>query len=83
MSRNTKIINMSLPNNIYQKMSKLAQERKISKSELLRQALKEYVVSEQRWQEIKKWGKETANNLKIQDEKSIEKLIYEFRKSSA
>ncbi len=72
---------MSLPTEIYREMSKLAQRRKISRSELLRRALREYVASERRWQQIRKWGEKTAKKLKIQNEAEVEKLIYEFRKS--
>lgn len=80
MARQTKIINISLPPEIYREVDELAQQKGVSRSELLRQALKQYVTSERRWQQIRKWGEESAKELGIKEEREVEKLIHEFRK---
>lgn len=83
MARKTKIVNMSLPPEIYQEVEELARQKGISRSELLRQALKQYVASEKRWQEIRAWGEETARRLGIKDERDVDKLIHEFRREQS
>ena len=79
MARKTKIINLSLPQDIYAQVEELADQMGISKSELLRNALKQYVASEMRWQRIRKWGEETAKKLNIGDEDDVDRIIHEFR----
>ena len=79
MARKTKIINLSLPQDIYAQVEELADQMEVSKSELLRKALKRYVASEMRWQRIRKWGEETAKKLNIEDEDDVDRIIHEFR----
>jgi metal-responsive CopG/Arc/MetJ family transcriptional regulator len=79
MARKTKIVNLSLPQDIYAQVEELADQMGISKSEFLRKALKRYVASELRWQQIRKWGEETAKKLDIEDEDDVDRIIHEFR----
>ena len=80
MARKTKIVNMSLPPEIYKMVDKLAKQKGISRSELLRQALKQYSVSERIWQQIYQWGEESAKEFGIKDERDVDRIIHEFRK---
>jgi metal-responsive CopG/Arc/MetJ family transcriptional regulator len=73
---------MSLPPELYKEVDELAQQKGISRSELLRQALKQYVASERRWQQIRKWGEETAKRLGIKDEEDVERIIDECEDES-
>jgi metal-responsive CopG/Arc/MetJ family transcriptional regulator len=68
MARQTKIVNMSLPPEIYAQVDEMAKQKGISRSQLLKEALKAYIASERRWQQIRKWGEETAERLGIKDE---------------
>jgi len=79
MSRQRRIANMSLPPEIYAEVNNMAQQKGISRSELLRQALKQYVASEKRWQQIREWGTETTQQLEIKNEKDIERIVDEYR----
>ena len=81
MSRRTRIVNLSLPLEIYEKVEKLADLKGVSKSEILREALKRYIASEIRWLQIRKWGEETAEKLGIKDE-DVDRLIHELREES-
>ena len=83
MARKTKIVNLSLPQEIYKQVEELADQMGISKSELLRNALKHYVASEMRWQRIRKWGEETAKRTNIQDDDDVDRIIHEFRQERA
>jgi len=60
-------------------VDRLAKERKVSRSEILREALEQYIKSEKLWQKIYKIGEETVKELKIKEE-DVERMIQEFRK---
>ena len=83
MPRSTKIVNLSLPLRIYQEVEALARLLEVSKSKLLRDALRQYVASERRWQRLRQWGDETAERLDIKDEDDVDRLIHEFREESS
>jgi len=83
MARTTKIVNLSLPPQIYKQVEALAKQRETSRSEILREALKQYVASERRWQQIRKWGEEIAKKLGIKDEEDVDRLIHDFRKEQS
>lgn len=70
---------MSLSPEIYAEVNNMAQQKGISRSELLRQALKQYVASEKRWQQIREWGTETTQQLGIKNERDIERIVDEYR----
>ena len=83
MARNTKIVNLSLPQETYKQVQELADQMGVSKSEVLREALKRYVASERRWRQIRQWGEEAAKKLNIRDEDDIDRVIHEFRQERA
>lgn len=83
MARRTKIVNMSLDPEMYQEVDELARQRGASRSEILRQALNQYIASEKRWQQIRRWGEESARKLGIKDEKDVDRLIHEFRREQS
>jgi len=80
MARQTKIVNMSLPLDIYNQADEIAKKRGVSRSEILKKALEVYIMQEKRWELIYKWGEEKAKELKIKDEEDVERLIQEFRR---
>ena len=80
MPRQTQIINFSLLPEIVKEVDELAKEKKVSRSEILREALKQYIKSEKLWQKIYKIGEETAKNLNIKTEEDVERMVQEFRK---
>jgi len=80
MSSQTKTVNTSLPLNVCQELEELAERKGISKSQILRLALANYVEREKRWQRIYEIGEKRANELGIKSEEDVERLIHEFRK---
>lgn len=78
MARQTKIVNMSLPPELYTQVDEMAKQKGVSRSQLLKEALRIYIVEEKRWQQIRKWGKETAKRLGIKNEKDIERIRDEY-----
>jgi len=65
MARTTRIVNFSLPPEVHKQVDEIAKQRKTSTSGFSRGALKQYVPSERRWQQIRKWGEGTAKRLGI------------------
>jgi len=78
MARTTKIVNFSLPPETYREVEELAKQRQTSKSQLLREALTQYVVSERRWEQIRKWGEETVKRLGIKNEDDVDRITHEY-----
>jgi CopG family transcriptional regulator/antitoxin EndoAI len=83
MKRTTKIVNFSLPPEIYKQVEELAKQKETSRSQILREALKRYVASERRWQQIRKWGEESAKRLGIKNEDDVDRIIHEFREEKS
>ena len=83
MARTTKIVNFSLPPEIYKEVEELARQRETSRSQVLREALKQYVASERRWQQLRKWGQETTKRLGIKDEDDVERIIHDYREEKS
>ncbi|BBJ27625.1 hypothetical protein ATHSA_0502 [Athalassotoga saccharophila] len=70
---------MSIPLDIYDKVDKMARKRKTSKSSILKEALERYIIEEEKWNLIYKWGEEKSKSLGIRDEKDVAQLIKDFR----
>ena len=83
MARTTKIVNFSLSPEIYKEVEELARQRETSRSQVLREALKQYVASERRWQQLRKWGEETNRRLGMKDEDDLERIIYDYREEES
>ena len=83
MVRTSKIVNFSLPPEVHRQVDELAQQRKTSRSEVLREALKQYIASERRWQQIRGWGEETARELGIKSKEDVDRIIHEYRKEKS
>lgn len=78
--RKTDILTLSLPPKLSKIIEKVTKEENLTRSELIREALRFYFRERERWQQIKKWGKATAKKFKINSEEEIEKIIDEIRK---
>ena len=71
--RNTKILNVSLPPEMYDAVEQVAREESRTKSELMREAFRQYQFN-RRWRSLRQWGEETALRLRIQSEEDVEEL---------
>lgn len=81
LGRTTKTITISLPPKLAKEVEKLAKTEKKTKSQLFRDmiAIYEEYIAEKEWQEIRRYGEQTAKKLGITSEKDIEKIIHEVR----
>jgi len=76
MARSTKILNISLSPELYNKIEKTAEEESRTKSDMIREAFRQY-SSNKKWAQIREWGDETALKMKIRDEKDIENILHD------
>ena len=75
-----KILNISMPANLYSAVSEMADSENKSKAELTREIIREYITKRERWAIIRQWGDETAERLNLNDESGLEELIHQTRK---
>ncbi|MBE0478767.1 ribbon-helix-helix protein, CopG family [Candidatus Aerophobetes bacterium] len=75
--RTTKIQTLSLPPEMVEQIEKLAKEENMTKSELFREALREYLRGK-RWEKIREYGARKAAKLGIKED-DVERLIDEYR----
>jgi len=79
LARSSKVMTVSLPQEMFRKAEKLAKEENRTRSELFREALRQYMASRERWQEIRKWGGETAREYGVTSEADVERIVDELR----
>ena len=72
-----RILNLSVPAKLYNEVVKLAKGEAKTKSEFARDILTRYIESNKRWGQIRKWGKQTAQRLRIKDDRDVERIIDE------
>lgn len=75
-----RILNISLPAELYSEVERLAREQSKAKGEFVREVLRQYVASDRRWTQIRKWGEESAQRLGIKNPKNVEGIIEQYRK---
>lgn len=79
LARASKVLTVSLPQEMFKKAEKIAREENRTRSELFREALRQYISTRERWQAIRARGARTAEELGIRSEEDVERLIQEFR----
>lgn len=77
MPRTTKTITISLPPDMAEQVEKVRREEGRTKSELLREALRQY-LQERQWRRITTYGQKRAKELGIIPE-DVERLVDEYR----
>lgn len=78
MSRTTKVWNISLPPDIAKEAEAIAKKESCTKSELVREALRQYLWSV-RWKALRAYGQKKARKLKLRKE-GVEQLVDKIRK---
>ena len=78
-----KILNISLPPELYREVEKLAEEQAKAKGEFVREVIRQYVATDRRWKQIRKWGEETYQRLRIKDQRDVEGIIEQYRKEKS
>ena len=74
-----KILNISLPEELYAAVDDLAVEENKSKAELAREILREYITKRERWALLRSWGEQTAQGYNLADVDELETIIHQYR----
>jgi CopG family transcriptional regulator/antitoxin EndoAI len=75
---NTQIVNISLPQKLLDLVDAVAEKEARTRSDLFREAIRQYVISQKRWDSILEYGASKANSMQIAKE-DVEDLIHDFR----
>jgi metal-responsive CopG/Arc/MetJ family transcriptional regulator len=58
-----KILNISLPPELYDKVEELAKEQAKTKGEFAREVIRQYIATDTRWKQLRRWGTKSARRL--------------------
>ena len=72
-------VNISFPNPLLKAMDRLAKNESRSRSDLLREAVRQYIERKRRWDEIFSFGDQHAKRLGLKP-LNVEKRIAEYRR---
>ena len=70
-------ITFSLPSNMIKEIDKIAEKENITREQILSEALTQYLNMGKIWEQIYKWGEESAKELGIKTEEDIDRIIHE------
>lgn len=76
--RTTKPIRVSLPPDLLRETQRAAREEARTRSELIRDALQQYLAS-RRWRRLRQWGGEAAERLGLKSETDLQRLLDQVR----
>lgn len=77
--RKSEVLTLSLSPRFSEEIKKMMKKENLTRSELIRDALRSYLKERERWREIRKWGEMTKKRFKIKGEKEIEEMINQTR----
>lgn len=78
MSRTTKVWNISLPPDMAKEAEAVAKKEARTKSELVREALRQYIWST-KWKTLQTYGQKKAKGLELREE-DVEQSVDKIRK---
>lgn len=77
-----KILNISLPEELYCAVRDMADAENKTKAELTREIIREYITKRERWVKIRNWGKQTADDMGITGEDILDDIIHNSRQAT-
>ncbi len=78
---NRKVLSLSLPYSLLKEIHEIAKDEEITKSELLRQAIRDF-MGRRKWEKAKKAGRRAVRQMKI-TEADIEDIVHAYREKKA
>ena len=73
--RNSRVVTISLPPRLFARIMKTAHAKGMTRSELVREALRRYEAEDQEWQALFDYGRRKAQGAGIRTEEDVERLI--------
>ena len=77
--RNSRVVTISLPPTLLARVLKTAKAKGMTRSELVREALRNYERDEQEWQSLFAYGRRKAQAASIRTDADVERLIDDAR----
>ncbi|MDI6815721.1 MAG: ribbon-helix-helix protein, CopG family [Actinomycetota bacterium] len=77
-----KVVTLSMPEEIYEQADEIAKEEGRTRSELFREALRQYVDT-RKWRKLQRETAERARNLGITSDADVERIIGELREQTS
>lgn len=77
----TQVINISLPNKLLKLADQVAEKEARTRSELFREAIRNYILRRIQWDELFSYGKKAAKKAKL-TERDVDKIIADYRSSN-
>ena len=77
--KNTQIINISLPKSLLKEIDKQSSKESRSRSELIREAARKYIIQSREWEEIFAYGKKIGRKMGVKSEEDVDRIVHEFR----
>ena len=77
--RSSKVLSISVPPTLWEEIGKLAEKEKMTRSELLRVAARDYIRS-RRWAELREKGAKTALKFGVRTEADVDRIVHEMRR---
>lgn len=79
MYMNTQTLNISLPEDLINKVDILAKKEFRNRSELIREALRNYIKNNEKWEELFLYGSSAAQKSKITTEEQVDTIVADSR----
>lgn len=76
---NMQTLNISLPRDLVKRVDELARKEYRNRSELIRQALRVYLIDKYEWKDLSTYGKRIGKKMGIKNEKDVDKIVYGYR----
>jgi len=77
--RSSKVLSISVPPSLWDEIGEAAEKEKMTRSELLRVAAREYIRS-RRWAELREKGTRTALKYGVKSESDVDRIVHELRR---
>ena len=77
MGRKTKVLSLSLSQEMADELEKIAKDKKKTKSDIFKEMFKTYTeyIAEKEWRKLFEFGEETAKRFKIKDEEELFEIL--------
>jgi len=72
-------LNIVLPKELVKKADEMAKKEYKNRSELIREALRIYLIRREKWNDLFEYGKKVGKKMGIKSEEDVNKIVYEFR----
>lgn len=77
--RSSKVLSISVPPSLWEEIGKLAEKERMTRSELLRVAAREYIRTRS-WADLREKGARTALKFGIRTESDVDRVVHEIRR---